>query len=153
MGGLAYVVGITCPFWKLLLTYSHREEDQGIAKASLFLRLMWLKVLPNQSKIFVNLTFSQKVWPFCLFWFNLSWECCESSRKEVIFWFCCGKYVNYLKSIIFDHKNQWIYCDQWTNGSFGKVLRSFGNIGKKFTSDWNRSGNLKSNFLLRFHDL
>ena len=37
---------------KLLLTYPHREEDQGIAMATLFLRLMLLKVLPNQLKIF-----------------------------------------------------------------------------------------------------
>ena len=41
---------------KLLLTYPHIEEDRGIAMASLFLRLILLKVLPNQLKIFVNLT-------------------------------------------------------------------------------------------------
>ena len=49
---------------KLLLTYPHREEDRGIAMASLFLNLILLKVLkvlPNQLKIFVNLTFSPKV--------------------------------------------------------------------------------------------
>ena len=46
---------------KLLLTYPHREEDRGIAMASLFLKLMLLKVLPNQLKIFVNMTFSPKV--------------------------------------------------------------------------------------------
>jgi hypothetical protein len=41
--------------------YPHREADPGIAMASLFLRLMLLKVLPYQLKIFVNLTFSPKV--------------------------------------------------------------------------------------------
>ena len=46
---------------QLLITYPHREEVQGIAMASLFLKLMLLKVLPNQLKIFVNLTFSPKV--------------------------------------------------------------------------------------------
>ena len=34
----------------LLLTYPHKEEDRGIAMASLFLRLILLKVLPNQLK-------------------------------------------------------------------------------------------------------
>ena len=31
----------------------------------------------------------QIFWLFLLFWFtlNLSWECCESRRKEVLFWF------------------------------------------------------------------
>jgi hypothetical protein len=43
---------------KLLLTYPHKVED--FAMASLFLRLMLLKVLPNQLKIFVNLTFFTK---------------------------------------------------------------------------------------------
>ena len=84
---------------KFLLTYPHREEDRGIAMASLFLRLMLLKVLSNQLKIFVKLNFSPKVWPFCLFWFTmkLSLECCESSRKEATFWFCYGENVNMLK--------------------------------------------------------
>ena len=65
-------------------------------------RLWWLKAFRlvvigfvktslQSIKIFVNFTFSQKVWPFCLFWFTLSWECCEWSRKEVTFWFCCGR--------------------------------------------------------------
>ena len=44
---------------KLLLTYPQREEEQGIAMASLFLKL--LKVLANQLEIFVNLTFPPKV--------------------------------------------------------------------------------------------
>ena len=52
---------------KLLLTYPHREEDRGIAMASLFLRLILLKFLPNQFEIFVNLTFAPKVCPLCLF--------------------------------------------------------------------------------------
>ena len=56
---------------KLLLTYAHRE-DRGIAMASQFLRLMLLKVLPNQLKVFVNVTLSPKFWPFCLFLFTLS---------------------------------------------------------------------------------
>ena len=48
------------------------------------------KFLPNQFKSLSNLTFSQIFWLFLLFWFTLklSWECCESSRKEVLFWFC-----------------------------------------------------------------
>ena len=58
---------------KLLLTYPHREEDQELLwHHYIFLRLMLLKVLPNQLKIFVNLTFSPKIWPFCLVWFTLS---------------------------------------------------------------------------------
>ena len=55
---------------KLFRTYPHREVDQGIDLASLFLWLVLLKLLCNQWKIFVNLTFSQKVWPFVLFWFT-----------------------------------------------------------------------------------
>ena len=65
------------------VTYPHREADPGIAMASLFLRLMSLKVLPYQLKFFVNLTFSPKVWPFCLFWFTLRWEFRESSRIDI----------------------------------------------------------------------
>ena len=58
---------------KLLLTYPHREEDRELLwHHYIFLRLMLLKVLPNQLKIFVNLTFSPKIWPFCLVWFTLS---------------------------------------------------------------------------------
>ena len=40
---------------KLLLTYPHKEEDWEIAMASLFLRLILLKVLPDQLKIFCQL--------------------------------------------------------------------------------------------------
>ena len=50
------------------------EKKTGeIAMASLFLWLILLKAFSSQLKIFVNLTFSQKVWPICLFWFTLSW--------------------------------------------------------------------------------
>ena len=41
---------------KIFRTYPHREEDQEIAMASVFLRLILLKVLSNQLKIFVKLT-------------------------------------------------------------------------------------------------
>jgi hypothetical protein len=46
---------------KLLLTYPHREENRGIDLAPLFLSLVLLKLFCNQLKVFVNLTFSQKV--------------------------------------------------------------------------------------------
>ena len=62
------------------------------------------KLIPNQFKSLSNLTFSKMFRLFLLLWFTLklSWECCESSRKEATFWFCCGKNVNMLKSIIWD---------------------------------------------------
>ena len=80
------------------VTYPHREADPGIAMASLFLRLMSLKVLPYQLKFFVNLTFSPKVWPFCLFWFTLSWDFRKSSKIEVTLIFCHG----YIFFVIFE---------------------------------------------------
>ena len=50
------------------------------------------KIVPNQFKSLSNLTFWQIFWLFLLFWFTLklSWECCESSRKEVLFWYSVG---------------------------------------------------------------
>ena len=69
---------------KLFRTYPHREEDRGIDLAPLFLWLVLLKLLCNQLKIFVNLTFSPKVWPFCLFLFSLSWECRKKSDILVL---------------------------------------------------------------------
>ena len=64
----------------------------------------------------------------------LSWECCECSRKEVTFWFCCGKNVNFLKSILsvikeVGYNNQYISCNQWTDSfnqkSFEEVLETY----------------------------
>ena len=57
---------------KLLLNYPHREFD-------------------DFSK---NLTIL-----FVMIYSVLSWECCESSRKEVTFWFHCGKNVKCLLSV------------------------------------------------------
>ena len=93
---------------KLFLSYPHREEYREINLATLFLWLVLLKLLCNQLKIFVNLTFSQKVWLFVLFWFTGFAELrvlqvqLHCSKKEVTFWFCCGKNVKFLKSIICD---------------------------------------------------
>ena len=50
----------------------------------------WRSNWSNQFKSLSNLTFSQSLWLFLLFWL-LSWECCESSRKVVLFWFWHGK--------------------------------------------------------------
>ena len=87
---------------KLLLTYPHRERRPGNAMASLFLRLILLKGLPNQLKIFVNLTFSPKVWPFCLFWFTLSWakSALSPSEKKWHFGFVVSK-MSIFKSLLF----------------------------------------------------
>ena len=93
---------------KLFLSYPHREEYREINLATLFLWLVSLKLLCNQLKIFVNLTFSQKVWLFVLFWFTGFAELrvlqvqLHCSKKEVTFWLCCGKNVKFLKSIICD---------------------------------------------------
>ena len=93
---------------KLFLSYPHREEYREINLATLFLWLVLLKLLCNQLKIFVNLTFSQKVWLFVLFWFTGFAELrvlqvqLHCSKKEVTFWLCCGKNVKFLKSIICD---------------------------------------------------
>ena len=108
---------------KLFRTYPHREEDRGIDLAPLFLWLVLLKLLCNQLKIFVNLTFSQKVWPIFLFWFT---SCAE---LRVTFWFCCGKNVKLsLLSVIKE-----VWCKKCCNASAGKVLRRFRCHGEKFT--------------------
>ena len=78
---LVWLVNFSSMSPTLLLTYPHRDKDEGIAMAMLFLRLVLLKALPIQLKIFVNLTFSPKVWPFCLFWFTLSWA--ETALSDV----------------------------------------------------------------------
>jgi hypothetical protein len=52
-------------------------------------------------------------------------------RKEVTFWFCCGKNVISLKYIT--KINAFLVISELM-ASFGKVLRSFGDKGKKFTS-------------------
>ena len=93
---------------KLFLSYPHREEYREINLTTLFLWLVLLKLLCNQLKIFVNLTFSQKVWLFVLFWFTGFAELrvlqvqLHCSKKEVTFWLCCGKNVKILKPIICD---------------------------------------------------
>ena len=66
---------------KLLLTYPHREEHPGIDLEVLLLCLVLLKGFSNQLKIVDNLTFSKKVWPFCLFGFTLCWA--ESAVSAV----------------------------------------------------------------------
>ena len=122
---------------KLLLTYPHREKDQGIAMASLFLRLMLLKVLPNQLKIFVNLTFSTNVWPFCLFWFTqLRFLWVQQKRSDILVLLrqkCQFFKVYYLwlkKSIT---KINAFHVISELMASFRKVLRSFGIMRKKCT--------------------
>ena len=44
-----------------MVNFSPNSPRPGNCYGITFLRLMWLKVLPNQLKIFVNLTFSPKV--------------------------------------------------------------------------------------------
>ena len=106
LAGPAINVSPTSP--KLFLSYPHREEYREINLATLFLWLVLLKLLCNQLKIFVNLTFLQKVWLFVLFWFTGFAELrvlqvqLHCSKIEVTFWLCCGKNVKFLKSITCD---------------------------------------------------
>ena len=79
---------------KLLLTYPHREEDWGIAMASLFLRLILLNL--SQLDFFTKcLTIL-----FVLIYSEL--KVLRVQQKRRTFWFCCGKNVNFLKYIICD---------------------------------------------------
>ena len=109
---------------KLLLTYPHREKDWGIDLAPLFLWLVLLKLLCNQLKIFVNLTFSQKVWPIFLFWFTscaqlrVLWVLQKRCDIFVLLWQTCQIFkVFYL----------------WLKKFDTKVLRRFRRHGEKFT--------------------
>ena len=90
---VAQCVNVSCVSRKLLRTQPHIVMSQGITMAPLFLRFTSWKLIHNQFKSLSNLTFSQMFWLFLLFWFTLklSWECSESSRKEVLFWFWHGK--------------------------------------------------------------
>ena len=115
---------------RLLLTYPHREEERGIDLAPLFLRLVLLKLLSNQLKICVNLTFSQKVWPFSLFWFTLCWA---ESAVSLLCQKCQIFKVYYLWSKKFDTKINAIIVISELMASVGKVLRHFCRSGEKFT--------------------
>ena len=55
----------------------------------LFVRLVLLKVFPNQLKSLLNLTFSQIFWLFHFFLFTLSLAdlTTKCNSKEVTFWF------------------------------------------------------------------
>ena len=129
---------------KLLLTYPHREEDRGIDLAPLFLWLVLLKLLCNQLKIFVNLTFSQKVWLFSLFWFTSSAELrvlqvqlhCSKKRSDilVLLWQKCQTFnVYYLWLKKFDTKINAILVISELMAAAGKVLRHFRCHGETFT--------------------
>ena len=120
---------------KLLLTYPLREEDREIDLAPLFLWLVLLK-LSNQLKIFVNLTLLQKVWPFCLFWFTLSWVLWvqqERSDSLVLLWHKRNFFkVYYLRLKKFDTKINAILVISELMASVGKVLRRFCCHGETF---------------------
>ena len=124
---------------KLFRTYPHREEDRGIDLAPLFLWLVLLKLLCNQLKIFVNLTFSQKVWPFVLFWFTscaelrVLWVQQNRSDILVLLWQKCQIFkVFYLWLKKFDTKINAILVISELMASAGKVLRRFRRHGEKF---------------------
>ena len=126
---------------KLFRTYPHREEDRGIDLAPLFLWLVLLKLLCNQLKIFVNLTFSQKVWPFVLFWFTscaelrVLWVQQNRSDILVLLWQKCQIFkVFYLWLKKFDTKINAILVISELMASAGKVLRRFRRHGEKFTT-------------------
>ena len=109
---------------KLFRTNSHREEHRGIDLAPLFLWLVLLKLVCNQLKIFVNLTFSQKVWPIFLFWFTscaelrVLWVLQKRCDIFVLLWQTCQIFkVFYL----------------WLKKFDTKVLRRFRRHGEKFT--------------------
>ena len=125
---------------KLFGAYPHREEDRGIDLAPLFLWLVLLKLLCNQLKIFVNLTFSQKVWPFVLFWFTscaelrVLWVQQNRSDILVLLWQKCQIFkVFYLWLKKFDTKINAILVISELMASAGKVLRCFCCHGEKFT--------------------
>ena len=105
---------------KLFRTYPHREEDWGIAMVSLLLWLILLKAFSTQLKIFANLTFSQKVWPLCLFWFTLRWaeSAVSAVEKKWHFGFVVAKMP------IFDHEftTRFLCCMY--------VIRWFANLTK-----------------------
>ena len=138
---------------KLFLSYPHREEYREINLATLVLWLVLLKLLCNQLKIFVNLTFSQKVWLFhkkfdFLFCFDLlallSWEywkySCTAAKKKwllVLLWQKCQIFkVNYLWLKKFNTKINAILLISELMASFRKVLRHFHRHGEIFTILW-----------------
>ena len=129
---------------KLLLTCLHREEYRGIDLATLFLWLVLLKLLCNQLKIFVNLTYSQKVWLFLLFWFTSFAELrvlqaqlhCSKKRSDilVLLWQKCQIFkVNYLWLKKFDTKINAILVISELIALVRKVLRHFRRHGEIFT--------------------
>ena len=127
---------------KLFRTYPHGEEDRGIDLTPLFLWLVLLKLLCNQLKIFVNLTFSQKVWPFVLFWFTscaelrVLWMQQKRSDILVLLWQKCQIFkVFYLWLKKFDTKINAILVISELMASAGKVLRRFRRHGEKFLID------------------
>ena len=122
---------------KLLLTYPHREEDQGIDLAPLFL----LKLLSNKFKSVSNLTFSEIFWLFCLFLFTLNFAetAADSNRKRTdILVLKVAKMwifkVHYLWLKKFDTKINAILAISELKASVGKVLRRFCCSGEKFIS-------------------
>ena len=130
---------------KLFLSYPHREEYREINLATLFLWLVLLKLLCNQLKIFVNLTFSQKVWLFVLFWFTGFAELrvlqvqlhCSKKRSDilVLLWQKCQIFkVNYLWLKKFDTKINAIFLISELMASVRKVLRHFHRHGEMFTT-------------------
>ena len=128
---------------KLFRTYPHKEENRGIDLAPLFLWLVLLKLLCNQLKIFVNLTFSQKVWPFVLFSFTscaelrVPWVQHKRSDILVLLWQKCQIFkVFYLWLKKFDTKINAILVISELMASTGKVLRRFRRHGEKFTAGY-----------------
>ena len=135
---------------KLFCTYPHIEEDWGIDLAPLFLWLVLLKLLCNQLKIFVNLTFSQKVWPFVLFWFTscaelrVLWVQQNRSDILVLLWQKCQIFkVNYLWLKKFDTKINAILLISELMASVRKVLRHFHRHGEIFTDSSTQWLNIK----------
>jgi hypothetical protein len=73
---------------KLFCTYPHREEDcYGI---SIFVTDI-VKSFLQLIKYLCQLDFFTKSLTILFVLIYSELRCCECSRKEVIFWFCCGK--------------------------------------------------------------
>ena len=128
---------------KLFLSYPHKEEYREINLATLFLWLVLLKLLCNQLKIFVNLTFSQKVWRFVLiYWLcwaesTASTAALQQKRSDilVLLWQECQIFkVNYLWLKKFDTKVNAILLISELTASVRKVLGHFHRHGEILTS-------------------
>ena len=69
----------------------------------------------------------------CFFWFDLpklSWECCESSRKEVVFWFWQWQKMWILNWV----GMSFLRCQsQKSPGFLFQVRNSFGDMRETFT--------------------